>query len=195
MVRTTSCVLGALLLAGAAHAQSDPYLGEIRCGLWNYAPRGWALLQGQTLPINQNQALFSLLGTSYGGDGRTTFQLPDMRGRVLLSAGQGTGLQNYEVGQTGGSESSTLSTAQLPAHSHGVALPGSALEASTQSPAGKSPATLSRTTLYAPPGNAALLMAPAAVSAVGGNQPISNLQPYLPLTCVMALQGIYPSRD
>ena len=194
MYRPTSCLLGLLLLAGAAHAQT-PYLGEIRCGLWNFAPKGWALLQGQTLSINQNQAMFSLLGTTYGGDGRTNFQLPDMRGRVMLSAGQGPGLQNYDLGQTGGSESTTLIAAQMPAHSHTVALPGSALEGNTQNPAGKSPATLARTTMYAPPSNVPLLMAPAAVSAVGGNQPISNLQPYLPMTCVMALVGIFPSRD
>ncbi len=181
-------------LFGAAVQADTPYLGEIRCGIWNFAPRGWAILAGQTLPINQNQALFSLLGTNYGGDGRVTFQLPDMRGRVLLTAGQGIGLSSYQVGERGGSETITLSTANLPAHSHAVTLPGSASEGDTQSPAGKSPAAQSRTTLYAaPPAN--LSMAPAAVSSVGGSQPVNNTQPSLTLTCVIALQGIFPSRN
>ena len=181
-------------LCGAAVQADTPYLGEIRCGIWNFAPRGWAIMAGQTLPINQNQALFSLLGTSYGGDGRVTFQLPDMRGRVLLTAGQGPGLPPYQVGERGGSEAMPLSTANLPTHSHAVALPGSATEGDAQSPAGRSPAAQARTALYAsPPAN--LAMAPAAVSAVGGGQPVNNMQPYVTLTCVIALQGIFPSRN
>jgi microcystin-dependent protein len=187
-------ILSVATLCGAAAQADTPYLGEIRCGIWNFAPKGWAVLAGQTLPINQNQALFSLLGTNYGGDGRTTFQLPDMRGRVLLTAGQGPGLSSYQVGQAGGSETMALSTVNLPAHSHAVALPGSASEGDAQSPAGKSPAAQTRTPLYAaPPAN--LSMAPAAVSSVGGGQPVNNMQPYVTLTCVIALQGIFPSRN
>lgn len=178
---------------GAVRADT-PYLGEIRCGIWNFAPKGWAILAGQALPINQNQALFSLLGTNYGGNGTVTFQLPDMRGRVLLTAGQGQGLSSYQVGDRGGSETMPISTANLPAHTHSVALPGSALEGDARSPAGKSPGSQSRTALYAaPPGN--LAMAPAAVSSVGGGQAVNNLQPFVSLTCVIALQGIFPSRD
>ena len=200
MKRRASLLSVRLLMAATATlfgavAQADtPYLGEIRCGIWDFAPRGWAILAGQTLPINQNQALFSLLGTNYGGDGQRTFQLPDMRGRVLLTAGQGLGLSSYQVGERGGSETVTLGTANLPAHSHSVTLPGSASEGDTQSPAGKAPAAQSRTALYAaPPAN--LSMAPAAVSSVGGGQPVNNMQPYLTLTCVIALQGIFPSRN
>ena len=186
-------VSAAALSVGAVRADT-PYLGEIRCGIWNFAPRGWAILAGQTLPINQNQALFALLGTSYGGNGIQTFQLPDMQGRVLLTAGQGPGLSSYQVGDRGGSEAMPLSTANLPAHSHSVALPGSATEGDTQSPAGKSPASQARTALYAaPPAN--LAMAPAAVSSVGGGLPVNNMQPFVTLTCVIALQGIFPSRN
>lgn len=187
-------VVSVAALCGAVAQADTPYVGEIRCGIWNFAPRGWAVLAGQTLPINQNQALFSLLGTNYGGNGQTTFQLPDMRGRVLLTAGQGPGLSPYQVGERGGSETMPLSTANLPAHSHAVALPGSASEGDAQSPAGKSPAAQSRTTLYAPP-PANLAMAPAAVSSVGGGQPVNNMQPFVTLTCVIALQGIFPSRN
>ncbi|MDN3920810.1 phage tail protein [Roseateles violae] len=183
-----------LLCAGAARADT-PYLGEIRCGLWNFAPRGWALTNGQILPINQNQALFSLLGTNYGGDGRVNFALPNLRGRVAIGAGQGPGLSLYTVGQAGGSETMTLGPDQLPAHSHAVALPGSAGEGNAQSPASLAPAAQARTTLYAAPGNPALAMAPAAVSSTGGGQPFNRMQPFLPLTCVIALQGIFPTRD
>lgn len=181
-------------LCSSATQADTPYVGEIRCGIWNYAPRGWAMLAGQTLPINQNQALFSLLGTNFGGDGRTNFQLPDMRGRVLLTAGQSPGLSAYQVGERGGSETMPLSTANLPAHSHAVALPGSVNEGDSLSPAGKAPAAQSRTPLYAsPPAN--LAMAAAPMSSVGGGQPVSAMQPFVTLTCVIALQGIFPSRN
>src|SRR3954454_18083876 len=97
---------------------ADQYIGEIRAFAFNFAPLGWAFCEGQLLPINQNQALFSLLGTTYGGDGRTTFALPDLRGRVPISSGQGPGLQNYDLGQTGGEETVTLTGNQVGAHSH-----------------------------------------------------------------------------
>lgn len=187
-------VATAALVAAAAQADT-PYLGEIRCGLWNFAPRGWAIMAGQVLPINQNQALFSLLGTNYGGDGRTTFALPDLRGRVMIGMGQGLGLSPRDVGQAGGSENNTLSVAQMPAHQHSVALPGSADEGDAQSPAGRVPAAQARSTLYATAGIGPLQMAPAAVSSTGSGQPFNNMQPSLPLTCVIALQGIFPSRD
>jgi microcystin-dependent protein len=188
-------LLGAGLLASAVARADTPYLGEIRCGLWSYAPRGWAVAAGQVLPINQNQALFSLLGTNFGGNGQTTFALPDLRGRVAIGQGQGPGLSNYSVGQAGGSETTTLSSAQMPAHSHPVALPGSATEGMAQSPLGLAPASQARTTLYAAPSSPALAMSQASVSSAGGGQPFVNMQPYLPLTCVIALQGIFPSRD
>ena len=193
--RLLSLVLGGtFLLSGVARADT-PYLGEIRCGVWGYAPRGWASLNGQTLPINQNQALFALLGTNYGGNGQTTFALPDMRGRVLLSMGQGPGLSDHPVGERGGSETNTLTQAQMSPHNHAVALAGSANEGDTQSPVGKAPASQARTTLYAPPSPSPLAMSPASVSSAGGHQPVNNVQPSLPLTCVIALQGIFPSQN
>lgn len=187
-------MVSAAALFGTAAQADTPYLGEIRCGIWNFAPKGWAIMAGQTMPINQNQALFSLLGTNYGGNGIQTFQLPDMRGRVLLTAGEGPGLSAYQVGDRGGSEAMPLSMANLPIHSHSVTLSGSATDGDTQSPSGKSPASQSRTALYAPP-PANLAMAPAAVSSVGGGQPVNNMQPYVTLTCVIALQGIFPSSN
>lgn len=193
--RLLSLVLGGtFLLSGVAHADT-PYLGEIRCGVWSYAPKGWAIMAGQLLPINQNQALFALLGTNYGGNGQTTFALPDMRGRVLLSMGQGPGLSARAVGEMGGSETNTLTQAQMPQHNHAVALAGSANEGDTQSPAGKAPASQARTTLYAPPNQSPLSMSPASVSSTGGGQPVNNVQPSLPLTCVIALQGIFPAQN
>lgn len=180
-----------ICLLGATAAWADtPFLGETACGIWNFAPKGWALMNGQILSIQQNQALFSLLGTTYGGNGVQTFALPDTRGRVVLSMGG-----SYEIGDRGGAESVTLTTAQMPTHTHDVALPGSATVGDTQSPAGKSPASQSRSTLYAAPSVPGVDMSPASVASVGGNQPVSVMQPSLTLTCVIALQGIFPSRN
>jgi len=164
----------------------EPFIGEIQYVAFNFAPRGWALCNGQLLPINQNQALFSLLGTTYGGDGRTTFALPDLRGRVAPSAG------DHPLGETGGSESVTLTTSQLPAHTHQVSVAdhrGSTGDPGA--PAGAFPASGAQAYALSP--NAAF--APSALSAAGGSQPHENRQPYLALTAVIALQGIFPSRN
>lgn len=194
-IRRLGClVFGTVVLAGTAQAQT-PYLGETRCGLWSYAPRGWAIMAGQLLPINQNQALFALLGTSYGGNGTTNFALPDMRGRVQLTMGQGPGLSNHATGERGGSEATTLSMEQMPAHNHVVAFPGSANVGSSQSPVGLAPATQARTTLYVAPSGTSVGMGAATVSSAGSGQPFNNMQPYLTATCVIAMQGIFPSRD
>ena len=192
-------LLAALGLTAALHtapasAQAEPFLGQIMCGAWNFAPRGWAMANGQILPIAQNTALFSLLGTQYGGNGNTNFALPDLRGRAMTHFGQGPGLSVYEVGQTGGTETNTLLASQLPAHAHSYAPPASNNDANSVSPAGKVPAAKARTTLYTDPTN---LVAEAAglTSSTGGGQAINNLQPYLTLNCVIALQGIFPSRN
>ncbi|WP_082680090.1 phage tail protein [Paucibacter sp. KCTC 42545] len=182
--------LSVCLLGATASWADTPFLGETACGIWNFAPKGWALMNGQLLSIQQNQALFSLLGTSYGGNGIQTFALPDTRGRVVIGAGA-----QYQVGDRGGTEAVTLTTAQMPMHNHEVALPGSASIGDTQSPAGKSPASQSRSTLYAAPSVPGVDMSPASVASAGGNQPVSVMQPSLTLTCVIALQGIFPSRD
>lgn len=189
------CAVLLAALAVHAPAQADPYLGEVRCGVWNFAPTGWATLSGQTLSISQNQALFALLGTTYGGNGVSTFSLPDLRGRVILTQGGGIGLTPRTMGEQDGSETTTLSVAQMPTHSHSVALPGAANVGDTQSPAGKAPAAQARSTLYATAVTPAVPMAAAAVSTAGSSQPISNMQPYLKLTCIIAMQGIFPSRQ
>lgn len=196
LLRRLALVLGGSLLLAVGAQADQPFIGETKCVSFDFAPRGWAVMAGQLLPINQNQALFSLLGTQYGGNGVQTFALPDMRGRVVLSQGQGPdNLSNRTIGETGGSETVTLSVAQLPGHAHAVALPGSANAGSVQSPAGLAPAAQARTTLYAPTGNVQVPMAAAAVSATGAGQPVDKVQPYVTLTCIIALYGIFPSRQ
>ena len=195
--RTRGAVAVALSLIGlhgVASAQgTNPFLGQIMCAGFNFAPQGWAEMNGQLLPIAQNTALFSLLGTQYGGNGQTTFALPDMRGRVLIHAGQGPGLTMRDQGEANGTEQETLNAAQMPAHVHTVTPQGSVADASLVSPIGGVPATKSRTTLYAP-GPGTVPMAPVATSPAGNSQPISLMQPYVTVKCFMALVGIFPSR-
>jgi microcystin-dependent protein len=166
---------------------SNPFLGEIRICSFPFAPKGWALCNGQFLPINQNQALFALLGTQYGGNGQTTFQLPDFRGRVPLHWGAG-----YVVGQRGGQEAHTLSVAELPAHVH---FPQGDPSSPTQtSPSGHLWAAQSAngytTAVTNPVG-----LSPLSITQTGGSQPHANLAPYTVLNFVIALQGIFPSRN
>jgi microcystin-dependent protein len=165
----------------------DPFIGEIRLVPFTFAPQGWALCDGRLLPINQNQALFSLLGTSFGGDGKTTFALPDLRGRVPVGAGQGATGSSYDVGAAGGQEAVKLATSQLPAHSHAVRAHGGA--STTKSPVGAVPASGGA---FAPTQNAK--MAAAMLAQSGGGQMHENRQPYLVLNYVIALQGVFPSR-
>ncbi|MGZ5216241.1 MAG: phage tail protein [Caldimonas sp.] len=180
---------------GTASAQaSDPFIGQIMCAGFNFAPRGWAELNGQLLPIAQNTALFSLLGTQYGGNGQTTFALPDMRGRVLIHAGAGPGLTLRDQGESAGSEQVTLNNAQLPAHNHIVTPQGSPADATLVSPANGVPATKARTTLYAP-GPGTVAMSPVLTSAAGSNAPVPVMQPYVTLKCFIALFGVFPARD
>jgi len=168
----------------------DPFLGEIRIFGGNFAPNGWAFCDGSVLSIAQNTALFSLLGTTYGGNGTTTFALPDLRGRVAVGMGQGPGLSSYLEGQTGGAEHATLTAQQMPAHSHTVAATETP---STNDPKGAVPAKPTDAKIYgAAPGGAA--MNSGMIGLSGGGQPISLLQPYLAVNYIIALQGIYPSR-
>jgi microcystin-dependent protein len=165
----------------------DPFVGEIRLVPYTFAPQGWALCDGRLLPINQNQALFSLLGTSFGGDGKTTFALPDLRGRVPVGAGQGASGTTYEVGSTGGQESVKLSASQLPAHSHPV-------RASTDPGQTKSPATAVPASGGAYRSSTNAKMSAAMIDKTGGGKVHENRQPYLVLNYIIALQGIFPSR-
>ncbi len=176
---------------------AEPFLGEIRIFSGNYAPTGWALCDGQLLPISQNTALFPILGTTYGGNGVSTFALPDLRGRVVVSFGQGPGLSPYQQGQVGGAESSTLTTAQMPSHSHSV---GASETPTTADPKGAVPAK----NVGAQPGSSVhtyaatpdgTTMNSAMIGATGGGHPVSVLQPYLVVNYIIALQGIYPSRN
>ncbi len=193
--RHTVLVLVVVLLAIVASVPAsaqEPFLGEIRYVAFNFAPQGWALCNGQILPINQNQALFSLLGTNFGGDGVTTFALPDLRGRVPVATGQGVGLTNRNIGEQGGKESVALTVAQLPAHRHPIHASSGA--GNSTAPASNVLANGSSTAIYSthPPD---VELQSKATTSVGQNQPHENMQPFLGMTCIIALAGIFPSRN
>lgn len=171
---------------------TEPFLGEIRVMGFNFPPRGWALCDGQILPIAQYQALYSLLGTTYGGDGRTTFALPDLRGRAPLFSGQSTGGAYHGLGQRGGEEVHTLNGQEMPQHSHGLF--ASPTQADTLLPAGNLLGASAGAAVYDSASNIQPMNA-AAVSATGGSQAHENMQPYLVLNFCIALTGIFPSRD
>jgi microcystin-dependent protein len=173
---------------------SEPFIAEIKMFAGNFAPRGWAFCQGQILSIAQNTALFSLLGTMYGGDGRTTFGLPDLRGRVPVGQGQGPGLSPRAIGELAGVENVTLTAQQMPAHNHAAMASGA--KGNTNSPIGKvwskDAGVQSATyTGNAPDGT----MAANAIGSAGGSQPHENMPPYLGVNFIIALEGIYPSRN
>ncbi len=170
----------------------DPFVAEIRIFPFNFAPRGWAFCDGQLLPLSQNTALFSLLGTTYGGDGRSNFALPNVQGNAPMHPGQGPGLSLHDLGETGGSETVTLLESEIPAHSH--ALSGNNTLGDNPIP---SPTyTLGRyANAYQQNRTANLVqMAPQALTPTGGSQPHNNLQPYLTLNFCIAMQGVYPPR-
>lgn len=170
---------------------SEPFIGEIRIVGWNFAARGWAHCNGQLLAISQNSALFSLLGTTYGGDGRTTFGLPDLRSRVAIHPGRGPGLSDYRWGQRGGAESVTLTQAQMPNHTH--TLRAHSEEGEETNPTNNRLAGAAAT-MYA--GEAAdVSMNADSVTSSGGGQPHTNVQPYLGVYHIIALQGLFPSRS
>ena len=169
---------------------TTPLLGEIRTFGFNFAPRGWATCSGQTLSISQNTALFSLLGTTYGGNGTTNFMLPDLRGRVAVNAGTGPGLTYRPLGEVWGVESVTLSNTNLPTHVHPFT-PGVATSSTTKNPAGKAPGP----TTSAAYGDVAGTGAPQTTGAVGGGLPFATSPPSLALTICIALEGIFPSRN
>lgn len=173
---------------------ADPFVAEIRVVGFNFSPRGWAFCDGQILPISQNTALFSLLGTMYGGDGRSTFALPNLRDSAVLAPSQGPGLSDYQVGQTGGSETVTLLQSEMPVHAHGAQ--ASPDPAETQVPAAdRSLARSAPGLLYQSDSATALTtMAPEAVAPVGGSLPHNNRSPYLTLNFIIALQGVFPPR-
>jgi len=190
--------LATLTSPSPSTAAANPFIGEVMCGGWNFAPEGFMELNGQLLPIAQYEALFSLIGTTFGGDGQSTFALPDMRSRVIVGTGQGPGLSPRPLGEQGGTEFETLTTAKMPAHSHSVAPPASLADATGKSPAAGVASSKARTTLYAPgPGD--VVMQAAQTTSVGGiggaAVPLENRQPTLSVKCVIAVSGIYPQQN
>lgn len=180
-----------LLLPVAGSAQ-DRYLGSISLVPWSFAQKGTASCNGQLLSIQQNQALFALLGTTYGGDGRVTFALPDLRGRFAIGFGSGPGLSTYNEGDRGGVESVTLTIAQIPAHTHQAIAASTA--GNTVDPTSAYWSQAPRLTLYSAASNLTP-MSQGAVGLAGGNQPHENRKPFLTLNYVIWLQGIFPSRN
>jgi len=174
---------------------ADPFVAEIRIYPFNFAPKGWAWCDGQLLPLSQNTALFSLLGTTYGGNGKSNFALPDLQGRAAMKPGQGPGLSLHDLGETGGSETVTLLESELPSHSHALRAINTPANVKVPSPA----VTLSRSvggSIYqtATPIPNAVTMADEMIAPAGGDQPHNNLQPYLTFYFCIALQGVFPPR-
>jgi len=174
----------------SANAQ-EPFIGEIRMFAGNFAPRGWAKCEGQLLAINQYNALFSILGTRYGGDGHTTFALPDLRGRVAIGSGTGPGLTPRSLSQRSGSETNMLTVANLPAHNHSIN--AVTADGNTSVPGGNLPAGTKLLDKEYSDATATTTMNATMVSSTGGGQAVNNMQPYLTVTYIIALQGIYPT--
>jgi microcystin-dependent protein len=171
---------------------SDPYIGEIRMFGGNFAPAGWAFCDGQLMPISENDALFTLIGTTYGGDGQETFALPNLQSRVPIHAGQGPGLSNnYQLAEMGGVEAVTLTTQQIPIHTHSM-IANSGL-ASEFAPGGRIFAQPLAVDAYVQP-PPAVALSPQSCSATGGSQPHDNIQPYLCISFIMSMFGIFPTQ-
>ena len=171
---------------------ADPFVAEIRIFPFNFAPKGWAWCDGQLLPISQNTALFSLLGTTYGGNGKSNFALPDLQGRAPMHPGQGPGLSLHDLGETGGSETVTLITSEMPAHPHGM-------KADASDPANVKIVNADASLAISVDGpiyqtSADGQLAPEALPIAGGDQPHNNMQPYLTFFFNIALQGVFPPR-
>ncbi len=171
----------------------DPFVAEIRIFPFNFPPKGWAFCNGQLMPISQNTALFSLLGTTYGGDGKSNFALPNMQGSAPMHPGQGPGLSLHDLGEIGGSDTVTLLQSQIPSHSHGVTAAPSIVSGDSNIPAGNAFAKSSQGNAYIAPANFVQLSA-STITPAGGDQPHNNLMPYLTLNFCIALQGVYPPR-
>ncbi|MBL0218679.1 MAG: phage tail protein [Myxococcales bacterium] len=170
---------------------ADPFVAEIRIFPFNFPPKGWAWCDGQLLPLSQNTALFSLLGTTYGGNGMSNFALPDLQGRAPMHPGQGPGLSLHDLGEQGGSDTVSLLESEIPSHSH--SLSASAADSTTRIPAGNRHAVGLGVSQYAAPGPLTNLN-PNATTPAGGDAPHNNMQPYLTFYFCIALQGVYPPR-
>lgn len=169
---------------------ADPFVAEIRMFPFNFAPKGWAACNGQILPVSQNTALFSLLGTTYGGNGQSTFALPNLNGRTPVGAGQGPGLSLYDLGQAGGSETVGLQVSEIPQHTHGLS--GVDALGDRDVPNGPLAQSSIRSSLYAAASDTT--MAPGALASTGSGAPHNNMSPHLALGFYIALQGVFPPR-
>lgn len=192
LILAAATLAGTCLLPGAAQAQAVPYVGQIMATGANFCPRGWTEAHGQLLPISQNDALFSLYGTIYGGDGRTTFGIPDLRGRMITDDGQGSGLTEHRIGQKFGADTVTLTVSNLPSHTHGFGV--STSEPNTPQVNNATLATFPSRPAYATATNLTASLANQTISHTGGNQSINIQQPYIVLKWCVALFGVYPSR-
>jgi microcystin-dependent protein len=171
----------------------DPFVAEIRIFPFNFAPRGWAWCDNQLLPISQNTALFSLLGTTYGGDGKSNFALPGLMGSAPMFYGQGPGLSLHDIGETGGSETVTLLESEIPAHSHAIMGVAGGFPANTNVPTNNAFAKASQGNAYTPAANIVQL-SDSTLGPAGGDQPHNNMMPYLTCYFHIALQGVFPPR-
>jgi microcystin-dependent protein len=172
---------------------ADPFVAEIRIFPFNFAPKGWAWCDGQLLPLSQNTALFSLLGTTYGGNGKSNFALPDLQGRAPMHPGQGPGLSLHDLGESGGSDTVTLLESEMAGHGHG--LMASSQPGEDAAPANEALARSVGASLYQTATTPVVPMSPVAVGPTGGDQPHNNLQPYLTFYFCIALQGVFPPRS
>src|SRR5436190_16777411 len=171
----------------------DPFVAEIRIFPFNFAPKGWAFCDGQILPLSQNTALFSLLGTTYGGDGKSNFALPNMQGNAPMHPGQGPGLSLHDLGETGGSEAVTLLESEMPSHTHAMRAFNDVADVQSPSPL-RSLARSQNALAYQTTANANLVsLAPEALAPAGGSQPHNNMQPFLTMYFNIALQGVFPT--
>jgi microcystin-dependent protein len=178
------------LFVGSSYGQQEGFIGEVKMFAGNFAPRGWAFCEGQMMQISKYQSLYAILGTTYGGDGRTTFALPDLRGRVAIHPGTGPSLSTKRLGQQGGAETVTLNTSQLPNHSHQFKTTTD--QANSKNPTNATLAT-SKTEIYS--NNTASINMQDVIGKTGGNQPHENMPPYTSINFIICLQGIFPSRN
>lgn len=172
---------------------SEPFLAEVRIVGFNFAPRGWAFCDGQILPINQNQSLYSLLGTTYGGDGRTSFALPDLRGRTPIHVGRSNGGDHHTLGQKSGEETHTLAANEMPQHTH--VFQASSAQGSTDIPTNNHALARSARDVYRDQATSLTSLVSGSMTNTGGSQAHDNMQPYLALNFCIALQGLFPSRN
>lgn len=173
---------------------ADPFVAEIRIFPFNFAPRGWAWCDGQLLPLSQNTALFSLLGTTYGGNGQSNFALPDLQGRAPMHPGQGPGLSLHDLGESGGAETVSLLESEIPSHSHSLTASGDPGDVNAPSAARSLARSAGGFAYQSNSASSLVPLAPSAAAPVGGDQPHNNMQPYLTFYFCIALQGVFPPR-